>query len=104
LQPTNPTGDTVSGFTISTLGGLGPFNLNGVTISDLNFSEIGGGTYNTVTQHWDNPEGATSHLYITADFTAAVPEPSTWAMMILGFGGIGFMAYRRRSKPALMAA
>jgi PEP-CTERM motif-containing protein len=33
-----------------------------------------------------------------------VPEPSTWAMMILGFAGIGFMAYRRKSKPALMAA
>jgi PEP-CTERM motif len=28
---------------------------------------------------------------------AAVPEPSTWAMMILGFMGIGFMAYRRRN-------
>ena len=26
---------------------------------------------------------------------AAVPEPSTWAMMLLGFAGIGFMAYRR---------
>jgi hypothetical protein len=26
--------------------------------------------------------------------TAAVPEPSTWAMMILGFCGLGFMAYR----------
>lgn len=25
----------------------------------------------------------------------AVPEPSTWAMMILGFAGVGFMAYRR---------
>jgi hypothetical protein len=24
------------------------------------------------------------------------PEPSTWAMMILGFAGIGFMAYRRK--------
>jgi len=35
---------------------------------------------------------------------AAVPEPSTWAMMILGFVGVGFMAYRRKSKPALMAA
>ena len=35
---------------------------------------------------------------------AAVPEPSTWAMLILGFCGIGFMAYRRKSKPALMAA
>jgi hypothetical protein len=34
----------------------------------------------------------------------AVPEPSTWAMMILGFAGIGFMTYRRKSKPALMAA
>jgi hypothetical protein len=30
--------------------------------------------------------------------TGAVPEPSTWAMMILGFGGIGFMAYRRRKQ------
>jgi hypothetical protein len=27
---------------------------------------------------------------------SAVPEPSTWAMMILGFAGIGFMAYRRK--------
>src|ERR1700687_1672725 len=33
-----------------------------------------------------------------------VPEPSTLAMMILGFAGIGFMAYRRKSKPTLMAA
>ena len=37
-------------------------------------------------------------------FAPAVPEPSTWAMMILGFAGVGFMAYRRKSKPALMAA
>ena len=35
---------------------------------------------------------------------AAVPEPSTWAMMILGFAGVSFMAYRRKSKPALMTA
>jgi hypothetical protein len=35
---------------------------------------------------------------------SAVPEPSTWAMMILGFAGIGFMAYRRRPNPALMAS
>ena len=26
---------------------------------------------------------------------SAVPEPSTWAMLILGFAGIGFMGYRR---------
>jgi len=29
---------------------------------------------------------------------AAVPEPSTWAMMLLGFMGVGFLAYRRRAK------
>ena len=30
------------------------------------------------------------------DPAPAVPEPSTWAMMILGFAGIGFLAYRRK--------
>ncbi len=35
-----------------------------------------------------------------SEHVAAVPEPSTWAMLLLGFGGIGFMAYRRKSKPA----
>jgi hypothetical protein len=39
-----------------------------------------------------------------ATITTAVPEPSTWAMMILGFVGVGFMAYRRKSKRELMAA
>jgi hypothetical protein len=44
-------------------------------------------------------------LVLDLSFTVAppVPEPSTWAMMILGFAGISFMAYRRKSKPALMA-
>jgi PEP-CTERM motif len=40
-------------------------------------------------------------VWWTADdltFTvAAVPEPSTWAMLILGFLGVGLMAYRRKA-------
>ena len=32
--------------------------------------------------------------------TAAIPEPATWAMMILGFFGVSFMAYRRRKSIA----
>jgi hypothetical protein len=39
---------------------------------------------------------------VSGETVADVPEPSTWAMMILGFAGIGFMAYRQKSKPALM--
>ena len=38
------------------------------------------------------------------DSVSAVPEPSTWAMMILGFAGVGFMAYRRRNTAMLRIA
>ena len=31
-----------------------------------------------------------------------VPEPATWAMMLLGFGGIGFAMRRRGGQQALM--
>jgi hypothetical protein len=41
---------------------------------------------------------------VVINFASPVPEPSTWAMMILGFTGVGFMAYRRKSKRALAAA
>jgi hypothetical protein len=37
-------------------------------------------------------------------FSSAVPESSTWAMMIFGFAGVGFIAYRRNSKPVVMTA
>ena len=34
---------------------------------------------------------------------STVPEPSTWAMMIVGFGGLGFLALRRRWRAATAA-
>jgi hypothetical protein len=36
-------------------------------------------------------------LVLDATVTAPVPEPSTWAMMILGFFGVGFLAYRKKT-------
>jgi hypothetical protein len=33
----------------------------------------------------------------------AVPEPSTWAMMALGFAGLGFATFRRSTKQRLEA-
>jgi hypothetical protein len=43
-------------------------------------------------------------LTLPSTFTLVtpVPEPSTWAMMLLGFAGVGYMTYRRR-KAALGA-
>jgi PEP-CTERM motif len=61
----------------------------------LENSELASAT-NSATVIYDQSFAATA--------VAAVPEPSTWAMMLLGFAGVGFMAYRRKSNPALMAA
>jgi hypothetical protein len=35
--------------------------------------------------------------------TTPVPEPSTWAMMLAGFAGIGFLGYRQTAKARLAA-
>jgi PEP-CTERM motif len=34
----------------------------------------------------------------------AVPEPSTWAMLLLGFAGFGFVGYRKAKGKAALAA
>ncbi len=53
-----------------------------------------GGDPNTL-YFTDGINGETNGLFGSI---SAVPEPSTWAMMILGFAGVGFMAYRRSRK------
>ena len=44
--------------------------------------------------------GVTPNEYITnisaTQSSTVVPEPSTWAMMLLGFAGLGFVGYRTR--------
>lgn len=50
-----------------------------------------------------NPDaGFPTAGFWTAEFptVAAVPETSTWIMMILGFCGLGFMGYRRKQNGA----
>jgi hypothetical protein len=97
-QTDNPLGDLVFHLNSSELANLGSFNLGDMTIGGFQFSLHQGspGTFGSGT--WTNPENMTSVLDITANFTAPVPEASTWAMMVLGFAGVGFMAYRRRAQ------
>jgi hypothetical protein len=71
---------------------LGSQGSNGTTY--VNFSDFVGG-YNTVTFTSTSPAFELSN--VTAS-VGAVPEPGTWAMMVLGFAGIGFLAYRRKPK------
>jgi hypothetical protein len=107
-QPTNPPGDVVSGLTIlAGPAGLGPLTFGGITVSNIHFAllapVVNGETF--VNGVWNNPETRTSELVLLGDFNvAAVPEASTWAMMLLGFCGVGFAAYRRRSESLVRLA
>lgn len=65
-----------------------------VATADLTLSFLPNGT-------WSG--GFIDAVSLTTPVAGAVPEPSTWAMMALGFAGLGFMAYRRKSKTAAMA-
>ena len=55
----------------------------------------------TGTLHIDvlTPGGSLTYLSGSnyASIANGVPEASTWAMSLLGFAGVGFVAYRRKS-------
>lgn len=67
-------------------------------------SSFDGDTITSIVFSYDTSIGTTSpgdgeaFLAAITTTTAAVPELSTWAMMILGFAGVGFMSYRHRNR------
>jgi PEP-CTERM motif len=86
-------------------GVLHGFTTNGVEINVASGVEAGFPGISAVTI---GPTGSTGFVFLGPGednfiLTTAVPEPSTWAMMILGFLGVGFMAYRRRNRAMLAA-
>jgi len=54
-----------------------------------------------VSASFGNAEGGIDAIQAVS-LAAAVPEASTWAMMMLGFAGLGLMAYRRRQSLRLV--
>ncbi len=56
--------------------------------------------------YWDgiHPTAADHAVIADAFVAAAVPETSTWIMMVVGFACFGFVAYRRRQQPAALHA
>lgn len=60
------------------------------------------GDFQTIPLPSNMPAGTTA-LTISArsDIESGVPEPATWAMMLIGFGGIGMAMRRRRASDRL---
>jgi hypothetical protein len=50
----------------------------------------------------DRANGFTA--FFQSDVEGTVPEPSTWAMMLLGFAGLGFFGYRKARPTKALAA
>lgn len=78
---------------------------NGFDFADSKYTRYSIDSTNGIGGFRTSPFGTEGNLSIddlVVTTVAAVPEPSTWAMMILGFAGVGYMAYRRGRKPALL--
>jgi hypothetical protein len=95
--------DTVSG--LWGTDNFGSLVVNGVTVAQLfntdpaNFNQLHAFSFTpqlgaNILEVSLTDTGAPTAFRI--DGITAAPEPSTWAMMIFGFAGVGFMAYRRK--------
>jgi hypothetical protein len=51
---------------------------------------------------FDSPSWLALDSFSVTSVASAVPEPSTWAMLLLGFAGLGFMGYRRKTTSAVV--
>ena len=92
----------VPGFGTFTVGGnaaasfAGPFGFQVFgPVSTANFVANADGYY--VTAYVDLPNGGAGQI------GGGIPESSTWAMMFVGFAGLGFTGYRARKSVAAAA-
>ena len=92
-------GDSISGSFLAAAAGLNPA-VNGA-----------GNQFNANDNQWFRISDTMAFYGFTAqssqnafEFDMAVPEPATWAMMALGFAGLGYAGFRRNGKSKVAIA
>ena len=67
------------------------------TYKNQTFSSLGvtSGRY-----EWTWGTGPNQNFTLVIETARAIPEPSTWALMLLGFAGLGFVGYRASRRTA----
>jgi hypothetical protein len=89
--------DGVNQFALSLVGSVGANEFWG-----LDDTLLAAGQYELVVNGNNTGTGSLGGTITITD--QAVPEPATWAMMLLGFGAIGWQLRRRRTSQALAQA
>jgi len=103
--------------------GFGSFdyvvNATSNTLTHLQFSVVGSGTNAGAVLTLDHNTADSQSIFAAVDvigsngntgvvgattFTGGVPEPATWGMMLVGFGGLGAMMRRRRAMATVATA
>jgi hypothetical protein len=64
--------------------------------------EAGGGYSKGILTRNSGPNGD-AVLVFASDPSVLIPEPSTWAMMLIGFAGLGYLGYRSQKRRSALA-
>jgi hypothetical protein len=95
---------------VNTLYNLSAIDNSGAYSINLDFeNSLGGGAYDKLELNNDDSQSPylDGHYAIKVsggvDLISSVPEPATWAMFLIGFGGIGFLMRIRRKSAAATA-
>jgi hypothetical protein len=101
-----PCSDVFNGFAFAFSSGVDITKVTVASNSAADFRPISGGLTFTPTNIFVNVAGESPNagdqliLDVTSGSTPTVPEPSTWALMLLGFAGLGFAGWRRTAAQA----
>jgi PEP-CTERM motif len=94
-------GDPAAFLTVSVGSASETFNDTVATYTEGTFTFVGTGSDTiSIAAQTDPSEWVVDDVSVTG---STVPEPATWAMMLIGFAGLGFVGYRRQPKLAAPA-
>jgi hypothetical protein len=96
-----PCTDVFTGFQFLFSSGVDITNVTVDHTSAPDFLPVAGGLTFTPTAidvnvAGDDPAAGDKLILDVTTRTTVIPEPSTWALMLLGFAGLGFAGYRRQ--------
>jgi hypothetical protein len=79
------------------------------TDNSINLGEFAAGTQNLDLSYAFTAEGDAPGYVVTYNTSGTgiaptIPEPSTWAMMLIGFAGLSYVGWRRANRAKAAAA